>query len=136
MSSGKDLEQSRKVKVLKAEQILANLPAEKQRIIMWHGNAITVRELLPITELSSFVNSVLNCCYDEKHDVVVPEMMDFAFRINVITSYATVELPDEICNQYAMAYQTDLFDSIVSVINKQQLCAIRDAIELCLKKSS
>ena len=100
---------------------------------MWHGIAVTVRPLLPLAEVTQFVNSVMDSCYDKGRDMFVPDMKDFAFRVNVVSRYACVELPPSIEEQYAILYNTDIFDTILSYINQPQIESIKDAINTCMK---
>lgn len=105
------------------------------RTILWHGNAVTIRTLLPIKEVTLFVNSVMEGCYDIPHNAFIPEMMDFAFRVNVVTRYACVDLPTDIEEQYEIIYNTDIFDTIVASINVAQLQSIRDTINALMFKA-
>ena len=123
-----------KDKKISSEQLLSQKKATK-RIAMWHGIAVSVRTLLPIREVGLFVNSVMDGCYDVEHDAFIPEMMDFAFRVNVVTRYACVELPLDIEDQYEVLYNTDIFDTIVASINEAQLKSIRETINALMFKS-
>ena len=124
-----------KIKIITAEQLRSANSAPSHRIIMWHGIAVTLRPLLPLIEVTQFVNSVMNSCYDKEHDTFVPDMKDFAFRVNTVSRYACVELPQDIEEQYSVLYNTDIFDTILSHINKAQIESIREAINTCMRNS-
>ena len=124
-----------KVKKITAEQLRCANNAPSHRTVMWHGIAVTLRPLLPLVEVTQFVNSVMDSCYDKEHDVFVPDMMDFAFRVNAVSRYACVELPESIEEQYSILYNTDIFDTIVSHAHAAQLQAIKDAINVCMRNS-
>ncbi len=116
-----------KEKRISSEQLLSQKKANK-RMAMWHGIAVSVRTLLPIREVTLFINSVMDSCYDTEHDNFVPEMMDFAFRVNVVTRYACVDLPLDIEDKYEVLYNTDIFDTIAAAVNNSQLQSIRETI--------
>lgn len=124
-----------KIKKITVEQLRSANSAPSHRVIMWHGIAMTLRPLLPLVEVTQFVNSVMNSCYDKEHDVFVPDMKDFAFRVNTVSRYACVELPQDIEEQYSVLYNTDIFDTILSHINKAQIESIREAINTCMRNS-
>ena len=98
--------------------------------------AVTVRPLLPVGEVSKFVNSVMGACYDQTNDIFIPEMMDFAFRANTVMRYACVELPADVEEQYAVLYNTGLFSAVMSVINEAQISSIKEAIMVCISRKS
>ena len=124
-----------KFKKITAEQLRSATTAPTHRTIVWRGIALTIRTLLPIVEVTQFVNSVMDSCYDKTHDVFVPDIKDFAFRVNTVSRYACVELPKDINEQYSILYNTDLFDTILAHINQAQIRAIEDAINICLHNS-
>ena len=124
-----------KVNKITAEQLRGANNVPSHRTVMWHGIAVTLRPLLSLVEVTQFVNSVMDSCYDKEHDVFVPDMMDFAFRVNAVSRYACVELPESIEEQYSILYNTDIFDTIVSYANAAQLQSIKDAINVCMRNS-
>ena len=120
-------------KKITPDQLRAMNTASLSRTIMWHGKAISVRTLLPIHEVSLFVNSVMSACYDVEHEVIIPEMMDFAYRVNVVSRYACVELPDDIEEQYVLLYNTDIYDTIIAAVNTAQLQSIEKTIGILIR---
>lgn len=124
-----------KAKKITVEQLRLLNKTPTHRTILWHGNALTVRTLLSIEEISQFVNSVMGGCYDQLHDVFVPEMKDFGFRVNVVSRYACVELPDDIEEQYEILYNTDIYDTICAAVNSAQLTSIGNSIDTLMFRS-
>lgn len=122
-----------KAKKITSDQLLAKNNMPTHRTIIWHGMAITVRTLLPIQEVSQFVNSVMDCCYDKSRDIFVPDMKDFAFRFNVVSRYACVDLPTNIEEQYSVLYNTDIYDSVLRSVNSGQIAALNEAINICMR---
>lgn len=117
-----------KIKRITAEQLCTANSKPTHRTIIWHGIAVTVRTLLPIQEVSMIINSVMDACYDQTHDVFMPEMKDFAFRANVVSHYACVDFPNDIEEQYSILYNTDIFDTVVAAVNPAQIESIRETL--------
>lgn len=114
---------------------LAAHPKTAAKTVRWHNLMLTVRPMIDFHETSQFVNSVMGACFDSKHDVAMPEAMDFAIRINTIMRYSNAELPDDTEEQYRIAYGTDLYEEIRDHIQTAQLDAIIKTIELCMMKT-
>lgn len=74
------------------------------------------------------INSVMDACYDKEHDVFIPEMKDFALRVNVVSRYACVDLPEDIAEQHSILYNTDIFDTIVAAVNTAQIETIKETL--------
>lgn len=101
--------------------------------IMFHGVSLSVRTMLTFEETSEFVNSVVSACYDEGRDAFVPEAFDFAFRANVIMRYSCSEMPDGIEEKYAIVYGTDLYETLMQHICRDQVAAVREAALFLIK---
>lgn len=117
-----------KIKTIKAEQLEPFCTMPPAKIVMWHGVATTVRPFLPLSEMIELVGDIIDVCYDKKNETFVPTMLDFAFRVGVISKYANVEMPKEIDKQYALVYNSGLYDVIQEAISQSQLNAMRDSI--------
>lgn len=114
-----------------AEQMMAIDREPENRTIQWKGRTITVRPFLSLKETSEFVDSVMTACYDEERKVLFPELLDFAFRINVICRYSMVELPSDIEVQHRIVYMTDLYNIVYRAICQSQVDALWDTIKRC-----
>lgn len=121
------------IRKITSEQMSRFVVKDHNKLLMWHGISVSIRTLLPLKEVSQFVNSVMDCCYDKEHDIFVPDMMDFAFRVNVVSRYACIELPNDLEDQYSILYDTDIFDSVIKVINQAQISSIKNAINICMR---
>lgn len=101
------------------------------KIVQWRSKRIAVRPLLSLSEMMQVVNNVMDACIDRETGYFVPETLDFALRVNVVSMYACVELPEDISLQYTLLYATDLYDTIAANVNKGQLEAIKNAVNVC-----
>lgn len=115
-----------------AEQLLRESNAPSTTTMLWRGHPVTITPLLPLSEVTQFVNSVMSGCYNDKLDAMMPEMKDFGFRVNAIMRYAHVDMPDDIDKQYEIVYNTDIFEKVISHVNAAQLRSIEDAIDVCI----
>lgn len=118
------------IKTIKADQLEPFCVMPRARIVMWRGMAVTVREFIPLAEALDLVYDTINMCHDEKNDKWVPAVCEFAFRINVIARYANVELPESSEKQYTLVFCTDLYNTIIDVVNKTQIESMRNAVGL------
>ena len=100
--------------------------------IMWNGKKITVKRLLTFRELSQFINNVMDLCFDNEHEIALPEAYDFAIRLNVIMMYAGILLDVDLESQFYIAYESGLYESIIEVINSAQLDTITNTVRTCV----
>lgn len=97
--------------------------------VNWRGKIIHVRPLLEIEEVAMLVNDVLSACYDKERDAIIPEMLDFAFRVCVISGYTDVVLPEDFRERYRFVYLTDLYETVMKRISSGQAAEMRKAAE-------
>jgi len=89
---------------------------------------LKVKRTLSMDEMTSFVNDVVAMCVDEGEAVYYPELFDFAVRLCTMTHYAGIPMPsgsDEAVlrmtrKAYRILYKTNLFESVLSYINRDQ----------------
>lgn len=107
-------------------------PGCKTQEIIWNGNAVSVKKLLSLREVSQFINAVMDLCFDTEHEVAVPEAADFAIRLNVLMRYAGIMMTADIEEQYRIAYESGLYEAVAEVVNAAQLEAIRQTVQTCV----
>ncbi len=101
------------------------------KVIQWRTKRITVRPLLSFAETVQIVNNVMDACIDKSTGYFIPETLDFALRLNIVSMYASVEIPENMEQQYILLYATDLYDTVLNYVNKGQIEAIKSAINIC-----
>lgn len=119
-----------RIKKITADQLLAHSKHQNTRVIMWNGIAITIRYLIELKEIPDVIDSIMNACYDKTHDTFMPEMIDFIFKVNIITRYAYIELPIDIEKRYEVIYNTDIYNTIVSYVNAEQVQSLKRTIDM------
>lgn len=73
-----------------------------------------------MSEFEDMINGIRAYC-GSGSDVIRLSLVDFATRLNVITSYAFVELPSEVDDLYRIIYDSDLFQTVCNNVNKNQI---------------
>lgn len=104
------------------------------RRIQWRGLDVIIRSMIDLPEIPSFFSSVMSACYDEEHDLFMPEMLDFAVRANTVLRYSNIILPDDAEEQYRILYGTDLFQTVKDNICFDQVESIIKAAELSFSR--
>lgn len=104
----------------------------KYKKVIWHTSELVIKSFLTIKEYFDTINNILMDCAD-KDGFVVYEMVDFATKLNIIISYALIELPDDIDELYYIAYESDLFKTICATANKDQIDSIVLSVDMCVR---
>ena len=100
--------------------------------VNWRGKIIHVRPLIDITDVITLVNSVIEACYSQERDVMIPEMSDFSFREHVISAYSDIKLPEDAKECYLVLYLTDIYETVLKHANKAQIDAAKRVVEMML----
>ena len=83
------------------------------RTISVGGVDITVRRHLPVDDMISFVDFVVNNCFQDGGETYLPELKDFLIRVAVVHRYTNIELPEKYVDQYNFVYGSDLVPMII-----------------------
>jgi len=98
-------------------------------VVEWHGIEMTIKRLLSLEEMLTFVNDVVSSCFEEKTGEYIPEIKDFAIRCSIMESYAGFVLPSDLSEKYSMIYNSDIVSFIVKHIDKNQFESILSSID-------
>jgi len=101
--------------------------------VQWHTDTVIMKHTLEAPEFISVVLDTVNDCKSPDGDIA-PELVDFALRVNIIAAYAFVELPEDGKLLYYVAYASDLYDTIYKNANSAQIDAIRDAVNMYVRR--
>lgn len=107
---------------------IAGVSGKQYKKVTWHSTTITVKQFLPINDYMNLVKHIIDDCSDNDDGVVVG-LVDFAFKVNVVASYSFIELPKDINDMYYIICVSDLFETISSAINRNQLNSIANIVE-------
>ena len=116
------------------------IPAEKvieaigstgmiQRRVRWRTLDIIVKPILSFEEYSTIVRYIVVQC-ESRGGVPLIELIDYAVRANVLFAYTNISRFENTSDLYRVLYCSDLYDSIIAVINQAQYKAIIYAISI------
>lgn len=108
-----------------AMQHIAKLIKTEPVTECWKNRKFLVRPFINAYEVIDLASSIRQMCTNEESGEMYPEMEDFAFKVNVISAYTTIELPEDINECYRIIYLTDLYETVSRNINNEQLKSIK-----------
>lgn len=88
--------------------------------IDWYGVEVEVRRTINFENAMRFVDGVVSITYDNQTGSYTPELKDLGIRKSVIDLYTNVELPTDIEECHEVLYETNLFESVLNLINGRQ----------------
>lgn len=117
-----------KLSVNDMDKIMAELdPNEK--VVEWHGLEVRIKKMLSLTDMMSFVRDVTSSCFAKDTHEFIPEIRDFAIRMNVMEMYANFKLPTNLVKRYDVVMRSGAFEMIMEHIDAAQYCSIIGAID-------
>lgn len=108
-----------------------SLRRNRHKKITWHSAELCLRAFLPFDEYRQVINSIVEYCLSPDGEIMY-EYVDFATRLAIITSYALIELPEDFDELYFIVYESDLYQTVCSHVNKDQVSAILSAVKSSL----
>lgn len=100
--------------------------------VSWRGRVFHVRPIIDPQDMIGMVNDILAFCYKEDGNSIVPEMLDYAVRLNVILRFTDIMPPKDSVACYKFLYLTDIYETALKHISKGQLNSITDAARLMI----
>ena len=94
----------------------------------YYGNNLVIEKLIPFTTFDEIVSRVSDICFNSETGEYLPQNKDFAIRLCVINAYTNVNIPENVEHQYRILYGTDIVDTVLKYINRDQYIAMVDAI--------
>lgn len=108
---------------------ITGVTGKQYKKVRWHDRDLIVRQFLPVEEYVELVQHILQDSTSPEHEIV-PELIDFAIRKNIVSAYAFVELPEDINNVFYMLYASDIFHTVCSVANEEQVESVIRSVML------
>lgn len=96
--------------------------------VNWHGKIINVKMLLSREEELSLIHRIVSSCYDEELDVIIPDVVDFCIKSNIVSAYSLIELPEDIEDRYTLLYFSDLYEYVTGAACEKQILHIIDTV--------
>ena len=118
----------KKVSVSALDTILKNTydPVE---VVEWNGVEFTIQKSLEMDDMLNFVDSVVRSCFSAATNEYRPEAKDFAVRVNIMTRYANIAMPNKVEHQYSLAVCSGVVEMIMEHINRAQFNEMMRAID-------
>lgn len=97
--------------------------------IEWRGISLKIKKHLSLDEMVGFVMRVVDNCFEEGTERYRPELKDFILKDTVLESYGGLTLPKNVGERYRIIYHSDILDTVMEFICKEQYLQICDAID-------
>ena len=100
--------------------------------VNWRGRVFHVKPIIDPQDMIKTVNDIMAFCYNEDGSSVVPEMLDYAIRVNVILRFTDIMPPKDSVACYKFLYLTDVYETALKHISKGQINSITDTVRLMI----
>ncbi len=121
-----------KTKKLTFNMLAAEVQSKEPASVTVRGfedQPLMVQRTLTLNNAIEFVRNTVSMVVDEESGEYLPEVFDFALKLNVLMSYAGIPVPKDFNKAYKVIYESNLYESVMEVINKEQYYILEDAIE-------
>lgn len=120
-----------KTKKLTFNMLAAEIQPSEPAMITVRGfedQPIAVQKTLSLQQALAFIKNTVSMVVDTETGEYMPEVCDFALKLNVILSYADIAIPKDLEKAYKVVYESNLYDSVMDVINSEQYYILEDAV--------
>ena len=117
-----------KVSVATIEKVMKERFAGEPKTFDWYGVEIEHKENIPMEYAVTFVNNVVDTCFD-KDGNYIPEFKDFLIRSFTVQMYSNVRLPQDLKKQYDILYNSDLYNVLIQHVDIVQYDTLLMAID-------
>lgn len=120
-----------KTKKLTFNMLAAEIQQNEPAMITVRGfedQPIAVQKTLSLQQALAFIKNTVSMVIDTETGEYMPEVCDFALKLNVILSYADIAIPKDLEKAYKVVYESNLYDSVMDVINSEQYYILEDAV--------
>lgn len=98
----------------------------------WNGLELVIKKSLSLSEMLTFVNNVIQMCFEDETGEYLPEIKDFAIKSCILDMYTNIELEQNVQVRYDLIYSSDIISFIVGNLPNTQLGEITHAIDVKL----
>jgi hypothetical protein len=120
-----------KTKKLTFNMLAAEIQPNEPAMITVRGfedQPIAVQKTLSLQQALAFIKNTVSMVVDMETGEYMPEVCDFALKLNVILSYTDIAIPKDLEKAYKVVYESNLYDSVMDVINSEQYYILEDAV--------
>ena len=110
-------------------ELMAEKRPAKETIVDTPAGSVSVKNRIPFSEMIMIINTVVDMCTDSDTGEVKWEMMNYALKMAVCSSYCNVAVPKNVEVAYsAVCGEDGLYEIIKEYIDADQLGNISDSI--------
>lgn len=124
----------KRISVNAMDEILNEYEATES--IEWKGLDVVITKNLSLEDMLAFADSVVKSCFDQSTGAYMPEVKDFAIRINVMERYANFTMPSKAERQYDVVMRSGAYEMILEHINMAQFYELMHAIDAKLQNAA
>lgn len=124
----------KRISVNAMDEILNEYDATES--IEWKGLDVVITKNLSLEDMLAFADSVVKSCFDQSTGAYMPEVKDFAIRINVMERYANFTMPSKAERQYDVVMRSGAYEMILDHINMAQFYELMHAIDAKLQNAA
>lgn len=104
--------------------------------VKWKGLDVIITKNLSLEDMLAFADSVVKSCFDQSTGAYMPEVKDFAIRINVMERYANFTMPSKAEKQYDVVMRSGAYEMVMDHINTAQFYELMHAIDAKLQHAA
>lgn len=98
-------------------------------VLRWHDLDLQIKYNLTFVEMMEFVDSVYRTCFTSEGGVYTPEAKELAIKNNILSKYTNLSLPSNLEHLYKFIYCTNIVETVLEHINRQQFDEMLVAID-------
>lgn len=95
-------------------------------VVDWHGLDIEIKHSISFDSVIALIDGIAASCFDDGD--YRPERTEYVLRSAVVQLYTNLTLPSNANKQYALLFDTDLYDTVLDHINYSQYNSIVIAV--------
>lgn len=104
-----------------------------ETVVEWHDAELHVKSSLGFEDMFTFVNLVVDKCFDEETGEYHPELKDVFIRYAIVKMYSNVNMPDDFYHAYDILTRSGIVEEVMKYINPAQLDQMVRSIDLKIK---
>lgn len=124
----------KRISVNEVDEIMKGV--ENTETVQWNGLDIVITRSLSLVDMMEFVDGVVKSCFDQTTGAYMPEIKDFAIRLNIMEKYANFTLPSNVERKYDIVVRSGAVEEIMSHINLVQFGELIKAIDAKLQNAA
>lgn len=110
---------------------ITGVSAKQCKKVTWHTSNLTIRRIITPSEYIDTIDHIVQDCVSNDGKIAT-DFLDFAFRVNIISTYAYVELPNDLSELHLIIYASDLFETIYKYASSSQIDSILSSARMRL----